>query len=303
MVERFHHSNSFPMKSVVVPVDFSKTSAIATKFGAYLAKSMNCDLHIVHVSDLVLSGPHSLTTPEQKKDEKKLKEQLAKFAQVNTAPVFKPTLGHTTFIPIVNLSILSGMVAKQLLSLSKESNSAIIVMGGVGVGAGAGTHAQSLYGSVATPVASRSKCPEILIPKGYAPKAISKIAIAFDDADEIIRIGQFSKTFIEALRPEVRYVHVSKADWREELKNENDFMDLTRGKDVPPSIYESDLLPLGDVANQLSHYVDEKKIDLLILGGKRRGFWRRLFDTKHLKPIIRAGKVPMMIIPFSADDG
>jgi nucleotide-binding universal stress UspA family protein len=175
-------------------------------------------------------------------------------------------------------------------------------MGGVGVGSD-GIHAPSPYGSVATPIASRGKCPVILVPKGYAPKAINKIAIAFDDADEIIRIGQLSKPFIDALRPEVRYVHVSKADWREELENEDDFMELTRGEDAPASIYESDLLPVGDVATQLSHYVDDKKIDLLILGGKRQGFWQRLFKIKHLKPIIRAGKVPMMIIPFSTDDG
>jgi nucleotide-binding universal stress UspA family protein len=289
------------MKNVVIPVDFSKTSAIATKFGAYLAQLMNYDLHIVNVSNLVLSGAHSLTTPEQKKDEKNLIAQLAEFSQVNTASVFAANRGRTAFVPSVSFYILSGLAENQILSLSTETSTALIVMGGVG--AGADNQPMSLYGSVATPVSVACECPIILIPKGYATLAIEKVAIAFDNADEIIRIGQFARTFIQALRPEVRYVHVSKADWRKELENEDNFMKLTSGEGAPSYIYESDLLPMGDVAKQLSSYVNDKKIDLLILGGKRRGFWRRIFDKKHLKPIIQASTVPMMIIPFSTVDG
>lgn len=288
------------MKSIVIPVDFSETSAMATKFGANLAELMNYDLNIVHVSDLVLSGEHSLTTLEQMHDEEGIQEQLVKFVQKNTEPVFAKNRGSTDFVPKVSHTLLSGMAASEILSLSKKDETALIVMGGVG--AGAGIHLPGLYGSVATPVALRGGCPVILIPKGYGPVVVEKLAIAFDDADEIVRIGKFSKSIIEILKPEVRYVHVSKADWREELENEDDFLDLTWGKNLPSYIYESDLLPAGDVTKQLSQYVDDKQIDLLVLGGKHQGFWSRLFDKNHLKPIIQAGKVPMMIIPFSAEE-
>jgi nucleotide-binding universal stress UspA family protein len=171
-----------------------------------------------------------------------------------------------------------------------------------GVGAGAGIHPPGLYGSVATPVALRGNCPVILIPKAYGSVAVEKLAIAFDDADEIIRIGQFARSIIETLKPEVRYVHVSKTDWRAELENEDDFLDLTWGKGLPSYTYESDLLPAGNVAKQLSQYVTEKQIDLLVLGAKHQGFWSRLFDKNHLKPLIQSVKVPMMVIPFTADD-
>lgn len=288
------------MKSIVIPVDFSETSAVATQFGAYLAVLMNCDLRIVHVSDIVLSGEHSLTTPEQKRDEEKLEEELSVFARDHTYPAFTANPGRTSFVPKVSHSILSGMAAHHILSLSNESTTLLIVMGSVG--AGAGIHPPGLYGSVATPVALRGKCPVILIPKGYGPVAVEKLAIAFDDADEIIRIGKSSKAIIDALHPEVRYVHVSKASWQQELENEDNFTALTWRKDVPFYTYEPDLLPEGNVAEQLSKYVDDRQIDLLILGGKRKGFWRQLFDKKHLKPIIMTGKVPMMVVPFSTDD-
>ncbi|WP_020568849.1 universal stress protein [Neolewinella persica] len=288
------------MKNVVIPVDFSETAAIATKFGTYLAEMMNYNLRIVHVSDLVLSGAHSLTTPEQKRDEEKLVHRLAQFARTNVNPGLSANHGSNSFVPEVRLSVLSGMASTKIKSLSKEATTAFIVMGGVG--AGAGIHPPGLYGSVATPVALRGGCPVMLIPKGYSQIVVKRIAIAFDDAEEIIRIGQFSKSIIERLKPEVRFVHVKKADWRQEMENEDDFMELTSGKEAPSFSYEFDLLPTGNVVDQLSQYVDDKQIDLLVLGGKRQGFWSRLLDKKNLKSIIQVGKVPMMVIPFSAND-
>lgn len=288
------------MNNVVVPVDFSETASTALKFGASLAQLMQLDLLVVHISDLVLSGEHTLTTPEQQKDEAEMKEQLAKFALKNTAPAFAANQGRTAFIPAVHHSLLTGMAVSQILYLSREVSTSFIVMGGVGAGAGA--EAPSLYGSVATPVALKGGCPVFLIPKGYGAVSVDRLAIAFEDAEEIIRIGKFSKAVIKALRPEVRYVHVSKADLLSEFENENDFVDFAWSEDAPAHIYKSDFLPEGNVAEQLSHYAGERRIDLLILGGKRLGFWQRLFKKQHLKPIIQAVQVPMMIVPFSDEE-
>jgi nucleotide-binding universal stress UspA family protein len=287
------------MRNIVIPIDFSKTSKTAIKFGTYLAELMQLNLRIVHVSDLVLSGAHSLTTPEQQRDENRLEERLAEFALANTPKVLAATEDVTKFAPQISLSVISGMAASQILSLSRETSTAFIVMGGVG--AGAGIHPPGLYGSVATPVALRGTCPVLLIPKGYRFTSIKRLAIAFDDADEIIRISKFSRNIIKALQPEVRYVHVSKANWRKEIENEDDFMDLTWDNNFPGHSYEFDILPEGNVADQLHQYAKEMQLELLVLGGKRQGFWRRLFDANHLKPIIKASEVPMLVIPFAVD--
>lgn len=288
------------MRNLVIPIDFSETSITAIKFGTYLAELMRLNLRIVHVSDLVLSGDHSLTTPEQQRDETRLEERLAEFTRANILQDTLSVADSKKFVPQVSLSVISGMAASQILSLSKKTTTALIVMGGVG--AGAGIHPPGLYGSVATPVALRGACPVMLIPKTYRFANIERLAIAFDDADEIIRISKFSKNIIKAVRPEVRYVHVSKANWREEIENEDDFMDITWQNDFPGYSYEFDVLAEGDVADQLRQYAKEMRIELLVLGGKRQGFWRRLFDAHHLKPIIKASEVPMLIIPFSVGD-
>lgn len=287
------------MKRIVIPVDFSETSALALKFGTSLAELMNYDLYIVHIADVVLSKTHSLTTPEQQLDERRLQDQLTEFTGPVVKEVIETNRGRTSFVPEVTMSVLSGMAASEILTLSQQENTALVVMGGVG--AGAGIHLPGLYGSVANPVALRGGCPVILIPKGYGALTVGRVAVAFDDAEEVIRIGTFARGIIKALKPEVRYVHVEKADWRDEVENDDDFLDAIWGKGAPSYVYNFDVFPHGDVATQLSRYVEDKHIDLLILGGKRQGFWRRLFDKSQLKPIIQACPVPMLVIPFSAD--
>ncbi|MEM1359882.1 MAG: hypothetical protein AAGF89_16875, partial [Bacteroidota bacterium] len=130
---------------------------------------------------------------------------------------------------------------------------------------------------------------------------VKRLAIAFDNADEIIRISQFTRSIVKALRPEVRYVHVKKANWRKEIETEDDFMNLTWGKGFPSYTFKFDILPEGDVVDRLTQYTEAEEIALLVLGGKRQGFWRRLFEKQHLKTIVRAGKIPMLVVPFSVD--
>lgn len=286
-------------KNIVVPVDFSETSATAVRLGFRLAKLMGFNLLIIHVSDLVLSGTHSLTTPEQKRDEAELGKRLAKFSR-KTIPKATSDDPEQQSMPTVSLSILSGVAANQIKLLSRKFSTSLIIMGGVGTGAG--VQMPGIYGSVATPVVMRSRCPIILIPKGHKSTKIDRVAIAFDNAGEVARIGQFSSRIVEALKPELRYVHVSDADWPKEIVTEEGFIDLTFGKDFSDYTFKFDVLPEGDVVDRLTQYTTDEAIDLLVLGGKRQGFWQRLFDDHHLKPIIRACEVPMLIIPFSTSE-
>lgn len=276
------------VKNIVVPIDFSATSAIAVQQGLRLAELMGLNLEIIHVSDLVLSGTHSLTTPEQKKDEAELGNKLREFVQRVIPP---------SSTPEVRLSILTGVAANKIKNISKKASTALIVMGGFGTGSG--LKMPGIYGSVATPVVMRSKCPVMLIPKGYESTEISRVAIAFDNANEVERIGKFSSRIVEALQPELRYVHVSKADWPEEIVTEEDFIDLTLGEGFSNYTFKFDVLPEGEVVDRLTQYTTDANIHLLILGGKRQGFWQWLFDDHNLKPIIKACEVPMLVIPFS----
>ncbi|MEM1356807.1 MAG: universal stress protein, partial [Bacteroidota bacterium] len=145
------------MLNVIVPVDFSETSATAIRYGANLAELMGFNLHIVHISDLVLSGSHSLTTPEQKRDEVSLAKRLVEFSRKKVAEVQFANRGRVAVSPKVSQTVLSGMAADKILDLSQEATTAFIVMGGVGTGAGISL--PGIYGSVATPVAMGSACP------------------------------------------------------------------------------------------------------------------------------------------------
>ena len=50
------------MKNILVPVDFSDTSATALRFGTYLAEVMDLDLRVVHVFDANFSFAQAIST-------------------------------------------------------------------------------------------------------------------------------------------------------------------------------------------------------------------------------------------------
>lgn len=284
------------MPHVLIPVDFSETSALAARFGTRLAESMGLDLFLVHVFDTVLSNDDNMTTRAYNVRKAEYEVMLAEFSEEHTQPI----AGLSNTPPKKKLTVLEGIAASQLLDLSRQNETALIVMGGVG--AGAGLHLPGMYGSVANSVALRGGCPVVLIPKDYGSLEVERLAIAFDDASEIRRTGKFARKFIEALRPEVHFVHVAKPDWRKELQNEDAFLELSFGAGFPSYTYEFDSLPAGDVVTSLLKYTVEEKISLLVLANKHEPFWRRLFARQHLKDVVQGCEVPVLIIPYVKEE-
>ncbi|MCP9234581.1 universal stress protein [Lewinella sp. JB7] len=284
------------MKNIIVPVDFSDTSAAAVRFGTYLAEVMDLNLRIVHVFDTMISTSQTISSRARAQEQTRLANRLEEFARHHVEPVLATFQGRLNTLPAIRTAAVEGTAAQTILWQSTDDDTALIVMGGVG--AGAGLHPPGIFGEVARHVAQRGGCPVLLIPKDYGYPTVAKLAIAFDDADDIRQMGSFARRMIQALHPEVHFVHVRKPDAREESRNRAAFRELAHGPDFPTYVYHFDALPDGKVEESLLTYVVEKDIDLLVLGGERRGFFDRLFEASHLKPLLRRCAVPLLVIPF-----
>ena len=284
------------MNRIIVPVDFSDTSAAAVRFGTYLAETMDLDLMVLHVFDLMLSSSQTISARARDREQQRLQQQLETFARRNVEPVLATFQGRLDLLPAVTTTTLEGKVARTLLDLSSQADTELIIMGGVG--AGAGYHAPGLFGSVARRVALRSLSPVILIPKDYGYPQVARLALAFDGTDAIRHMSAFSRRIITALRPEVHFVHVRDHDGTVEARIEEEFVELACGPGFPSYTYKFDALPAGKVTEALLHYAQARGINLLVLGGQRRGFFERLFRPGHLRPLVNRCAVPLLVIPY-----
>ncbi|NJB87682.1 nucleotide-binding universal stress UspA family protein [Lewinella marina] len=284
------------MKRIVVPVDFSATSAAATRFGTYLAETMKMDLSVVHVFDVRLSTSQTISSRARAAERQRLEDRLSYFTRRNVEPVLATFQGRMDVLPAVKTLALEGGAAKQLTELSHAEDVGLIVMGGVGTGAG--LQPPGAFGGVARAVALRGGCPVILIPKDYGYPRVERLALAFDGTDDIRHMSGFARKIIRALRPEVHFVHVAGRDAEAEWQTKKEFLDLACGPNFPSYTYHLDELNHGPVVKQLLTYTERTGIDLLILGGERRGFLERLIAPGHLRPLINRSGVPILVIPF-----
>ncbi|NJC25588.1 universal stress protein [Neolewinella antarctica] len=289
------------MSTLIVAVDFSKTSASAVTFGCYLAETLNLTLEIVHYIDPLRSGDKLFTSNDYELRRNELEPELEAFARKHCKPAVEKATGYARQMTAFNISTITGDAARGLLKRTKEPNTALVVLGGVGAGAGA--HPPGYYGSVANTVALDGKCPVILIPRDYGPVTVERLAIAFDEASEVLKISSFARSVIRALKPDVRFVHVKEHDWKWEFDNENEFLSLAWGPDFPSYTFHFDAIEEGIMVGDLLDYSLIHRIDLLVIGGKRRGFWRNLFDSKNIMGIVKEAKVPLLIVPFMKPKG
>ena len=267
------------MQTILVPVDMSPTSAAALGFATYLALSLDMGLRIVHVFDPLEEAAHTLFADERSDEKRRLERELDGFCRRATEPVLAAFRERTRIPPALRTEVVEGLPAATITGLSQREEYALIVMGGVGTGAG--TRPPGIFGSVARNVATHSVAPVVLLPATFRFAAVERIAVALERPEELREKDAFLQKLVGDLHCEVRYVHVREAEaepaWVEEGR--------------------IDLLPPGRVVPSLLAYARESRIDLLVLTRRKRSFFAQLFHDDHLGPLVRRSKVPVLVMP------
>lgn len=285
------------MRKIIVPVDFSDTSADALRYGCYLADVTGYNLEVIHVHDgydgedgfIVMKGAPRIRT--------RVLRRLEAFTGMHADRMtFTATRNANGDLPLITCRELIGQAASRLLEASRQNDAALMVMGGVG--SGLFTRVTPLFGSVARRVATKAGCPVLLIPQNSGVPKITNAAIAFDDAVTLVGLNKKSDFLRRALSVNLRFTHVLFQDARLEEAMEMDLLHEILHKDFPDHTVDFDMLPAGDVTNRLIDYSLERDIDLLILGRHDRGFLMNLLVRSEIPDIVGASGIPLLIVPL-----
>ncbi len=162
----------FRSRKILIPIDFSETSMLAIKHGAFMAKYTKGDVYLVHIINAhYLSQNVFLPTLQledkaeyEKKVEVRLSElsaQIARDYEVTVTPVVK--IGNPTH---------------EVNNVAKEISADLIVMG---------THGYSpleelVIGGTAMKVITRSHCPTMAMSSEATRLGYSKIILPIDNS-------------------------------------------------------------------------------------------------------------------------
>jgi nucleotide-binding universal stress UspA family protein len=298
MFLKFEKAKHITMPKIIVPTDFSTTSADALRYGCYLADVTGYDLEVVHVHDGYDGDEAVVVMKGSARIRARVRERLEKFVSLHADPMtFTGVHADNETLPFIKCKELVGTAIGQIVKLSKREDTALIVMGGVG--SGIPSRVTPVFGSVAKGVVMGAECQTLLIPQNSGVPKIEHAAIAFDEASTLIELSDKATFLRKALAPAMHFTHVL---YRDDVSEEMMELDLLRKmvkKNFPDYTVDFDLLPEGDIANVLIDYSLEQNIDLLILGRHSRGFFMNLLVKSEIPDIIGSCGIPMLIIPLT----
>jgi nucleotide-binding universal stress UspA family protein len=286
------------MQKIIVPTDFSETSATALNYASYLADATGYDLEVLHIHDGYGETDRLLEKKGNMEARMQAQRSIDQFIRFNIDPsTFTGSRdAETDKHPLVKSSEVVGSPVDIIVAASKEEDVALIVMGGVGTGSV--STVTPIFGSVARSVAMQSACPVFLIPPGYGKPDIRVISISFEQVDPLKETSYGMDFLRKALKPEMRFVHVEDANASQEAKVELALLNTVMESDWPGYPVELDVLTAGPVSLKLTDYTLEENVDLLVLGRRKRGFFKRLFISSDTAPMLSYSAVPVLVIPI-----
>jgi nucleotide-binding universal stress UspA family protein len=159
----------FNCTKILIPVDFSDTSMLAIKHGAYLAQQTKASVHLLHVINAHYVSQNMFlpsVTLDQGVIEKKAANRLNELAE-------QIKLEHNISIQIVTKV---GSPSTEVSKVARELGASLIVMG---------THGYSpleelVIGSVALKVITKAHCPTMAMSSAATHRGYNKVIVPID---------------------------------------------------------------------------------------------------------------------------
>ncbi len=279
---RFHHSK------VLIPVDFSETSLLAIKHGAFIAQLTKADLYVLHVINTPLMSQNMfvplVTIEDQTEIQGKVAQRLALLEQeVKT----EYGIGFHAIIK-------SGNPAKEITQTAQEIKASLVVMG---------THGYSpieeiMIGSVALKVIMRSPCPTMTMSHEASHKGYQRIVLPFDLTVNSKQKAHFAIEFAKKFNAAIYAVAMLGPD-EGEYKAQMELVlhqvqVLAEDKGVP---YHTDVLDhVKNRATGTVHYASQVGADLIMIMTDQDTELSGLFLGPYSQQVIHKSHVPVVAI-------
>ncbi len=258
------------MTNIIVPLDFSETSLNAAHYAAKMYAN-RADINII-LYHFYYAGEDALVAENYLKG---LQTELKAFNEnIETL-----TESGTDFI-------------ESLTAFSHVRTAYMIVMGLTGKSA----IAQRFSGSNTLKMAERNVCPVLIIPADAEYTKIENIMIAsemksIEDTPVLIAV----KRVLTDFKPNLHVLNIDNSHYislTTGFKKERDEMQNLLA-DFRPEFY---FMRLYDFHESMNLFVNDKNIDMVIMGPKRHSFYEKLFKTLHTKKMIYHSKVPVLAV-------
>ena len=162
---------SLDIRKIVIPYDFSETASLALEHGVFMARFYRAVIILIHVVES-RSFTSSITSAFTKTDDEEVKESAnQKLKEISE------DIHHKSGIKVL-YTTKSGSIYKNIVTLAKDEEADIIIMGTHGVSG----FQEFFMGSNAYRVVSESSCPVITVQAHAKRIGFKSLVLPVDDS-------------------------------------------------------------------------------------------------------------------------
>lgn len=260
------------MKTILVGVDFSKSSEHTINYAISIAKQSESKLLLFH--GLMSPVVHTTSGLVFVEGETKLKDSQKRMKDLQS----EITKNNPTIK--VDYEVTYDNIRERVKKLASKHKISLAVMGLESKH----SFVSFFNGTTSADISGKVNCPVITIPEKFKFEALKKIIVAIDNKETISSgLSKRIHSFLKKIGAEVEYVHVITED---ELhlgeKNKHPF---------PVTNIDS-----KDFQTGISAYAKKSKADAIMLISHNYNLFHSLFIESNSKKLILSSKIPVISI-------
>ncbi|NNF32721.1 MAG: universal stress protein [Saprospiraceae bacterium] len=273
-------------RNILFLTDFSENSVRAFENFLKLASGIDCEVDILHVvrpeieaaDTPLLAGRSAITRQEV------ATEVMQTFINAGQEQVPEAKMLMRGYVKI-------GPIISKTRECYEEFHHDLIVLGTRGDNK---SRIEKWLGTASSKIIRSDMCNILLIPPGIEFNGISQVAFASALKDSDPYLLWKSLHFIEPYKPIVRWLHQIEDPYIEEKKISS-FLTYFNEKpgDVQMSFHR---LEKGKFSPAILSFLEQYRIDLLVMIREPKNLWEELFHKSHTVEIANAINIPLLIL-------
>jgi nucleotide-binding universal stress UspA family protein len=274
------------MRTIIVPIDFSKCSVSAAKFACEIAKQSKTKIVFFHTFHVPIPPPDAVVDiiPTSELAETN-NNSLKKLVQKEIKP-------DSDSLEITYESV-AGFAIDEIILASQRHKASMIIMGTKG----ASGIKKIIFGSNTSSVIGKSNIPVLVVPEKAKFKGFDKIAFAVD-LHEVKDNKIFNPLLELALlfNSSVKLFSVKK-DVKEPLTMQQAFEKLNLDKVFEKVPHTFHLAKDESVVNAIDDFIKVSKADLVVTIAQKHSFIDVLLNKSITRDLAFHTKVPLLSMP------
>ena len=276
------------MKTILVATDFSPVAENAALYAAEMALAFKAEVLLLHVYEIPVIY---LEVPFEHNEDRMVTD-----AEEQLSHLKEQLLQKVTGKININTEVRKGVFFQELQAVCERIHPYVVIMGSQGI-----TFAERLlYGSQAVNAIKNLNYSLITVPPGIQFSSIKKIGLACDLRNVTSTIpAEEIKTLVRELDADLHILNIDRLDVFNP-KTDYDSVLLERMMASLKPTYH--FITNENTDKAITNFVEENRIDLLLVVPKRRGLLKRLIHKSHTKQLVLHTHVPVMVMHHQLEE-